>query len=60
MPRWAGWLGVKRVCAGVPFADGTFYIQKMTPQITATSSFTPVCVSGNIAFAIVAPEGCNG
>lgn len=54
-----GW-GAKRVCAGVPFADGTFYIQKMTPQITATTFLTPVCVSGDIWIAVVAPDGCNG
>ncbi len=54
--------GLRQVCAGVPYADGTFYIQKMAPEWTSMpwTGMRPKCVSGNVMFAVAAPEGCNG
>lgn len=55
--------GATRLCAGVPFSDGTFYLQKMVPnwyQQPMGGGMLPVCATGNLAFAVIAPDGCNG
>lgn len=55
-------IGARQVCAGVPFPDGTFYIQKLTPDPTASlwGGLRPICARGNTLFAVIAPDGCNG
>lgn len=56
-------LGARRICAGAAFPDGTFYVQKMVPEWysqPAGGGMLPVCARGDLMFAVIAPDGCNG